>query len=123
MSSASHVLLDEHVSRVFERVLRECGCQVTQAKDRFGEQTTDEELLQWCADNNVLLLSNNAKDFEALHKELDHAGLLLYYTQDLPDRDPEGLARTVEEVLGQYGSDELANSLVNLDEWHEWLNE
>lgn len=123
MSPANHVLLDEHVGRVFEHVLRERGYQVTQAKDRFGEHTTDEELLRWCADNDVLLLSNNAKDFEALHKEIEHAGLLLYYTQDLPDTDPEGLARAVEAVFGQYGADELANSLVDLDEWHEWLNE
>lgn len=80
-------------------------------------------MLQWCGDNNAVLLSNNAKDFESLHEEISHAGLLLYYTQDLPDDDPEGLARTVGEVLNQYSTDELANSVVDLDEWHEWLSE
>jgi hypothetical protein len=39
------LLLDEHVGRVFERVLRERGYDVTQAKDRFGEHTADSDLL------------------------------------------------------------------------------
>jgi DNA-binding phage protein len=68
----------------------------------------------------VLLLSNNAKDFEALHHQQDHADILLYHDQSLPDDDPEGLARAVEEVIDQYGLAELANSVVELDEWiHE----
>ncbi|MFB6177040.1 MAG: DUF5615 family PIN-like protein [Halobaculum sp.] len=122
MSSTGEVLLDEHVGRVFERVLRERGYDVVQAKDRFGEYTTDEELLYWCGENETLLISNNAKDFEALHGEVDHAGLLLYYDQTLPDDDPEGLARTVAEVTGQYGADALSNSVVDLDEWYEWCD-
>ena len=77
MSATAHVLLDEHVGRVFERVLDERGYHVTQAKDRFGEQTTDRGLLLWCGENDVLLLTNNAKDFEPLHHEVNHAGLLL----------------------------------------------
>jgi uncharacterized protein with PIN domain len=117
------VLLDEHVGRVFERVLRERGYDVSQAKDRFGEYTTDEELLRWCGENGTILLSNNAKDFERLHRDVAHAGLLLYYTQGLPDEDPEGLARTVEEVLEQYGAEELTDSLVDLEEWYDWLHE
>jgi len=122
MSPAGHVLLDEHVGRVFERVLRERGYRVSQAKDRFGEHTTDEELLRWCGDNGALLVSNNAKDFEPLHCRVDHRGLLPYHTQNLPDDDPEGLARAVDEVLEQYGADGLENSLVDLDEWYEWLH-
>lgn len=38
------ILLDEHVGRLFERVLRERGYDVDQAKDRFGEQTNDTDL-------------------------------------------------------------------------------
>ena len=116
------ILLDEHVSRIFERVLREHGYEVEQAKDRFGERTTDEELLRWCGENDVLLLSNNARDFEPLHRTYEHAGLLLYYDHQLPDDDPEGLTRTVETVLEQYGPDEIAGELVDLDEWYEWLS-
>jgi hypothetical protein len=122
MSRDEDLLLDEHVGRVFERVLRERGYEVVQAKDEFGEYTTDERLLRWCGDNGVVLLSNNAKDFETLHREVDHAGLLLYYTQELPDDDPEGLARTVEKVIEQYGTAALANEVVDLDEWYEWLD-
>lgn len=62
------ILLDEHVGRVFERLLGERGYDVRQAKDQFGEHTTDADLLEWCAENSVVLLSNNAKDFELLHR-------------------------------------------------------
>jgi hypothetical protein len=117
------VLLDEHVGRVFEHVLRDRGFEVTQAKDRFGEHTTDRDLLRWCGHNDVLLISNNAKDFEPLHKEVEHAGVLLYYEQSLPDDDPEGLARVVETVLEQYGSEELRNEIVRLDTWYDHLQE
>lgn len=41
---AVRMLLDEHVGRVFERLLRERGYDVEQAKDRFGEQTTDVKI-------------------------------------------------------------------------------
>ena len=116
------ILLDEHVGRVFERVLRERGHTVEQAKDRFGEQTTDSELLVWCRDHDTVLVTNNAKDFEVLHHEDDHAGRLLYYEQNRPDIDPEGLARTVDEVFDQYGTTGVANELVDLSEWYDWLH-
>jgi hypothetical protein len=52
------------------------------------------ELLEWGGAHGAVLVTNNAKDFEPLHREYDHAGILLYYEQHLPDTDPEGLART-----------------------------
>jgi len=116
------ILLDEHVGRVFERVLRERGHDVEQAKDLFGEHTEDATLLEWCGENHVVLLSNNAKDFEPLHRNHDHAGVLLYYDQKRPDTDPEGLARTVDEVFNQYGIDGIENQLVDLGEWYAWLH-
>jgi hypothetical protein len=115
------ILLDEHVGRIFERVLDERGFEVEQAKDRFGETTEDRQLLRWCADNGVVLLTNNAKDFETLHQRHDHHGLLLYREQTLPDTDPEGLARAVEEVFDQYGASGVENELVELRGWYEWL--
>jgi hypothetical protein len=117
------VLLDEHVGRVFERLLRERGHDVVQAKDQFGEHTKDAELVDWCGDSGTVLVTNNAKDFEPLHHEYDHAGMLLYHNQNLPDTDPEGLARTVDEIFNQYGTDGIANQLVDLGEWYEWLHE
>jgi len=45
------------------------------------------------------LLTNDARDFEELYREIDHAGVLLYYEQSRPDDDPEGLARVVDEVF------------------------
>ena len=83
--------------------------------------TSDVELIEWCAEHDVVLLTNNARDFEPLHREYDHAGLFLYHNQKLPDSDPEGLARTVDEVFDQYGANGIENQLVDLGEWHEWL--
>jgi hypothetical protein len=117
------ILLDEHVGRVFERLLRERGHTVEQAKDRFGEHTSDADLLTWCDESGTVLMTNNAKDFEPLHQDHDHAGLLLYYDQNLPDADPEGLARTVDEVFTQYGTDGIENQLVDLGEWYDWIHE
>lgn len=117
------VLLDEHVGRVFERMLRERGYDVEQAKDRFGEHTSDADLVSWCGGSGTVLLTNNAKDFEPLHNEHDHAGILLYYDHKLPDTDPEGLARSVDEVFNQYGREEVKNQLIDLGEWYEWLHD
>lgn len=117
------ILLDEHVGRIIERLLRERGYDPVQAKDQFGEHTKDAELLQWCADDAAVLLTNNAKDFESLHQDYEHAGILLYRNQELPDSDPEGLARTVDEVFNQYGSEGIERKLVDLDEWYDWLHE
>lgn len=119
--TGARVLLDEHVGRLLERLLHERGFDVEQAKDRFGEQTNDAELLEWCAENSVVLLTNNAKDFEPLHRDHEHAGILLYYDQRLPDTDPEGFARTVDEVFAQYGREGVENELVDLGEWYDWL--
>ena len=119
--TGAQLLLDERVGRVLERLLRERGHKVRQAKDEFGEYTDDAALLEWCATNGVVLITNNAKDFEPLHEEHEHAGILLYYEQHLPDTDPEGLDRAVDEVFNQYGKSEIENRLVDLDEWYEWL--
>lgn len=116
------ILLDEHVSRVFERVLDERGFPVEQAKDRFGEQTGDRALLAWCDANEFLLVTNNARDFRRLHHRTSHAGVLVYYEQSVPDRDPDGLARAIEAVLEQYGREGLENQLVDLQEWYEWIH-
>lgn len=60
-------------------MLRERGFEVEQAKDRFGERTDDVELLDWCTETGTVLVTNNAKDFDPLHRERDHAGILLFY--------------------------------------------
>jgi hypothetical protein len=64
-------------------------------------------------------VTNNAKDFEPLHREHDPAGLLLHHDQTLPDEDPEGLARAVDEAFDQYGPAGIENELVDLGEWYD----
>jgi len=117
------LLLDEHVGRVLEKLLRERGHEVRQAKDEFGEYTDDAALLEWCATNGVVLVTNNAKDFEPLAGEQPHAGILLYYDQSLPATDPEGLAQTIDEVFTQYGMAGVEDELIDLGEWYDWLSE
>lgn len=115
-------LLDEHVPRVFEHLLEQRSHEVDRAKDHFGERTVDPELLAWCADNAVVFVTNNAQDFERLHEAHHHHGLFIYRKQGLLATDPEGVARTVDTVLSQYGEDGLADELVELDEWYAWLH-
>lgn len=66
----------------------------------------------------ILLDEHVGRIFERvpLHHQHEHAGILLYYDQTLPDDDPEGLARTIETVLQQYDADALADELVDLGE-------
>lgn len=116
------LLLDEHVGRVFEHVLAQRGHDVVQAKDRFGERTSDAALLDWCVENDAVVVTNNARDFEPLHERREHRGLFLYRRQDLPDIDPEGLATAIDTVLDQYGED-VTGRLVELDDWYDWLHE
>lgn len=119
----ARLLLDEHVNRVLTRVLRERGLEVVHARDEFGERTRDEELLDWCATNGVPIVTNDAKDFEPLHEEQDHPGILLFHRQSLQDDDPVGLGRAIERVLNTYGREELSNRVVALDSWYDWLHE
>lgn len=97
------------------------GTRSNGPKTGFGEQTTDVDLLKWCSEHSFVLLTNNAKDFEPLHRDHDHAGVLLYRDPKLPDSDPEGLARVVDEVFDQYGAIGIENELVDLDEWYDWM--
>lgn len=78
------ILLDEPVGRVLEPVLSEASYDVLQAKDQFGEGTGGAELPSWSSEHDVVVRTNNAKAFEALHAELDHGGRRLYYAQGLP---------------------------------------
>lgn len=114
--TGERLLLEEHVDRLFEGPLRERGDEVEQLKDRVGEPTTDADLLEWCAGGDVVLVTNSAKDFEPRHEEYDHAGMLLYRDQRLPDRNPEGLARSVDAVFDQYATADPENELVGLEE-------
>jgi hypothetical protein len=85
--------------------------------------TAENCLSEHYREQDTVLLTNNAKDFESLHAEYDHAGILLYYDQNLPDTDPEGLARTVAEVFEQHDTAGIENRLVDLGEWYEWLQD
>jgi uncharacterized Zn finger protein len=61
------LLLDEHVGRVFERMLRERGYDVEQAKDRFGEHTSDADLVSWCG--STIDVSTSLKRIEREYEQ------------------------------------------------------
>lgn len=86
------LLLDEHVGRVFERVLRERRHTVEQANDLFGERTKDTHLLECCGDNSIVLLSNNEKGFEPLHRECIVPGYSSTTVSTVRIQIPKGLS-------------------------------
>jgi hypothetical protein len=58
--TGASLLLDEQVGRGFERVRHERGDDVEQATNRFGADTSNEELVAWCSESAVVLLPNDA---------------------------------------------------------------
>lgn len=111
-------LTDEHVPRVFVTTLRSNGHDVVRANDVFGEATDDESLLEFCAENDRVLVTNDKKDFAGdLSAAIDHRGLVVYTDPTFLLNDPEGAVRTVERVLSHYQPSELANEIVWLDQW------
>lgn len=84
----------------------------------------DPAHLRYVADHNLVLLTTNAKDFLALHAQWqqdgqDHAGMLLIYRENNPQRDMtfQDMARAVSR-LDQTGI-RLRNTYQNLNFWRE----
>lgn len=82
-------LTDEHVPRVFVTALRSNDHTVSRAIDVFGEGTDDEELLHYCVEHDLLLITHDRKDFSGNTAErVTHNGILLYtdpvYLRDHP---------------------------------------
>ena len=82
---------DEHVQRALAEMLTARGHDVLTARDagRAGRGISDEDQLQYAADNLRVMVSYNAGDFMLLASEWqrlgkEHAGILLS-----PERQPE----------------------------------
>lgn len=111
-------LTDEHVPSVLVTTLRSNGHEVVLANDVFGESTDDQRLLEYCAREGHVLVSNDKKDFTgALVADVDHAGIVLSTDPNYLRDDPEGAVATVERILAAYPPGELRNSIVWLDRW------
>lgn len=69
---------DEHVPSVFITTLRSSGYTVVRANDEFGEETNDQELLEYCANKDHIYITNDKKDFtRRFSEQVDHAGIII----------------------------------------------
>jgi len=111
---------DEHVPSVFVTTLRSSGYAVVRANDEFGEETNDKELLEHCAKEGYLYITNDKKDFtRTFSEQIDHAGIIIY-TDPLFLRDsPAEAVNLIDRVLEFYPPHELQNERIWLDQWRE----
>jgi predicted nuclease of predicted toxin-antitoxin system len=109
------VLTDEHVPSVAVTALRSEGFSVTTARERFGEQTVDPDLLVATEELDRTILTND-RDFVRIHEDVEHAGIVIYTTQSLgPDQFVRGLSR-----IDMYmDSEDLRGSVQWLEQWLE----
>jgi predicted nuclease of predicted toxin-antitoxin system len=105
---------------VFVTTLRSKGHDVRRAKEEFGEETDDHELLGYCAESNAVLVTHDKKDFagatEAAH---DHDGIVIYMDANFLRDRPEEAVRTLERAFDHYPATERRNEIVWLDQWRK----
>lgn len=103
---------DEHVPVAVVEALRSNGYDVYWARKEYGEGTKDTALLEACADDGRVILTND-NDFVRLAGELEHSGVMIYNDQKLPPRE---VVRAVVHVDNAY-FDSLENQTVWLEGW------
>lgn len=112
------VCTDEHVPSVFVTTLRSNGYEVIRARDHFGEQTDDRRLLRFCADEDLVLVTHDKKDFSgAVAEEVAHAGIVIYTDATFLRDEPGAAAETLDRVLEYYPRPELRGEKIWLDRW------
>lgn len=113
-------LTDEHVPSVFVTSLRSNGYPVRKATEEFGEGTIDRKLLEYCAENDHILITNDKKDFTRRFSDThDHAGIIIY-TEPVFLRDsPEDAVSLIEKILETYSSEEIAGERIWLEQWRD----
>ena len=111
-------LTDEHVPRVFISTLRSNDFTVKRARDVLGRGTPDAELLEYAAENDLVLITHDKKDFGGeLGDSIEHAGLVIYTDPVFLRQSPANAVHTIERIIEQYPSHELAGSRVWIDQW------
>ncbi len=110
---------DEHVPSVFITTLQSSGYEVVAANTVFGEGTNDRRLLEYCAENGLIFITHDKKDFSGpVSDNVDHAGIVIYTDPVLLRDDPGGVVRTLERVLDYYPPEELVGEQIWLDQWY-----
>ena len=106
------LVADENVPTPVVEVLRSNGYEVHRAQEEYGQGTDDGDILEACADEGRVILTND-NDFAILAEETEHAGVVIYNDQDL---------RTREILRGVVRIDNAYDSLENQLEWLEgWI--
>lgn len=106
-------LTDEHVPSVVITTLRAHGCSVVLAKEQYGERTVDRELLEAGAADDRVLLTND-RDFLVLGAETDHAGAIVYTTQDV---DPGDFVGAIQRIDRYVDPEAMWNDIEWLEDW------
>ena len=106
------LVADENVPTPVVEALRSNGYEVHRAQEEYGQGTTDSEILEACAEEERVVLTND-NDFALLAEDTEHAGVVIYNDQDL---------RTREILRGVVRIDNAYDSLENQLEWLEgWI--
>jgi len=106
------LVADENVPTPVVEALRSNGYEVHRAQEEYGQGTTDSEILEACAEEERVVLTND-NDFALLAEDTEHAGGVIYNDQDL---------RTREILRGVVRIDNAYDSLENQLEWLEgWI--
>ena len=109
---------DEHVPSVFITTLRSNGYNVVRATDVFGQGTDDRRLLEYCSEQDRILITHDKKDFSSTVGEaVTHAGIVIYTDPIFLRRDPETAVRTLDRIFDYYPQDELVDERIWLDQW------
>ncbi len=109
---------DEHVPSVFITTLRSNGYDVVRATDVFGQGTDDRRLLEYCSEQDRILITHDKKDFSSTVGEaVTHAGIVIYTDPIFLRRDPETAVRTLDRIFDHYPQKELVNERIWLDQW------
>lgn len=94
------LLLDEDMqAKVLVRLLRDKGLDVETAFDAGLAGKSDADVLDYARATFRVVLTRNARDFEALHQlNRHHPGILVEYQDDDPDKNMR-----YEEVVAAIG--------------------
>jgi predicted nuclease of predicted toxin-antitoxin system len=85
------------------RCLQEAGHQVVTPAQAGITGRADDVHFRYAADHHLVLLTKNADDFLELHgKDSKHAGILVIYQDNNPDRDMShaDIVRAIANLLG-----------------------
>jgi len=106
------LVADEHVPSAVINALRSKGYDVLHAPEEYAQGDDDPKLLQNCADDERVLLTND-RDFVRLADETEHSGVIIYTDQQRPPREVLGAIIRIDDAY----SGDLENRTAWLEGW------